>query len=67
MLEKHASSLQQLMLGSTLLCLTMCLMGLIISYYGDTNTSGAIVGVAIATYLKKILKELARKRLSTTY
>ena len=31
MLEKHASSLQELMLGSTLLCLTMCLMRLIIS------------------------------------
>ena len=31
----------------------MCLIGLIISYYRDTNTSAAIVGVAIATYRTK--------------
>ena len=67
MLEKHASSLQQLMLGSTLLCFAMCLIGLIISYYGDANTSGVIVGVAIATYLTKTLIVLARNRLSTNY
>ena len=66
-LEKHASLLQKLMLESTLLCFSMCLIGLIISYYGDTNTSAAIVGVAIATYLTKIFLELARNRLSTKY
>jgi len=55
------------MMGSTLLCFAMCLIGLIISYYGDTNTSAAIVGVAIAAYLTKSLLELATNRLRTKY
>jgi len=67
MLEKNASSLQQLMMGSTLLCFAISLIGLIISYYGDTNTSAAIVGVAIAAYLTKSLLELATNRLRTKY
>ena len=67
MLEKNASSLQQLMMGSTLLCFAMCLIGLIISYYGDTNTSAAIVGVAIAAYLTKALLEFATNRLSKKF
>ena len=65
--EKHASSSQQLMLGSPMLCFAMCLIELIVSYYGDISTSVAIVGVAIATYLIKTIKELARNRLSTNY
>ena len=60
-LEEHASSLQKLMLESTLLCFAMCLIGLIISYYGDTNTSAAIVGVAIATYLTKIFLRIGEE------
>ena len=67
MLVKNASSLLQLMTGSTLLCLAMCLIGLIISYYGDTNTSAAVVGVAIATYLTKSLLELATNQHCTKY
>ena len=55
MLVKNAFSLQQLMTGSTLLCFAMCMIGLIISYYGDTNTSAAIVVVAIATNLTNSL------------
>ena len=67
MLAKHASSLQQLMMGSTLLCFAMCLIELLISYYGDANTSAAIVRIAIATYLTKTLLELARNRHITKY
>ena len=66
-MEKQASSPQKLMLESILICFAMCLIGLIISYYGDTNTSSAIVGVAISTYLTKTLLELAKNRLITKY
>jgi len=54
-------------MGSTLLCFAMCLIGLIISYFGDTNTSAAIVGVAIAAYLTKTLLEFATNRLSKKF
>ena len=67
MMAKQASSLQQPMMGSTFLCFAMCLIGLIISYYGDTNISAAIVGVAVATYLTKSLLKLARNLLNTKY
>ena len=64
-LEKHASSLPQLMMDSTILCFAMCLIIIKIFYHGNTNASDSIVGAVVATYLTKTLLELAKNWLST--
>ena len=64
-LEKHASSLPQFIMDSTILCFAMCLIIIKIFYHGNMNASASIIGAVVATYLTKTLLELAKNWLST--